>query len=148
MEYRHTQWGRLSVPLILLGTVAVVLLVAADDETSTFAASVIAAFIVAISALLLLTSRLEVTVGNGSVTAAFGFGWPRKTVVLADVKEVRRVRNRWWYGFGIRKIPDGWMYNVWGLEAIDVEYETGKVFRIGTDDPENLLAVLSLLTTK
>ena len=46
------------------------------------------------------------------------------------------------------KIPDGWMYNVWGLDAIDVVDETGKVFRIGTDDPENLLAVLSLLTTK
>jgi hypothetical protein len=148
MEYRHTQWGKMSVPFILVGTVIVVLLVAVDDETSTLAAAVIAAFIVVISTLLLLTSRLEVRVTNGSVTAAFGFGWPSKAMALRDIKEVRQVRNRWWHGFGIRKIPSGWMYNAWGLDAIDVVDETGKVFRIGTDDPENLFAVLSLLTTK
>jgi hypothetical protein len=147
MEYRHTQWGKLSVPLILLGTAMVVVLVAGDDEMSTFTAAMITSFVVAISGLLLLTSRLEVTVTNGSVAAAFGFGWPRKSIELHDVTSVRQVRNRWWHGFGIRKTPSGWMYNVWGLDAIDVEDKTGKVFRIGTNDPENLLAVLTLLTT-
>jgi hypothetical protein len=36
------------------------------------------------------------------------------------------------------------MYNVWGLDAVEVELSSGKVFRIGTNDPENLLAAISL----
>ncbi len=148
MEYQRTQWGKMSIPTILLGSMIVVLWLGGDDETSAFSTAVITAFVVAISAALLISSRLEVTVTTDRVTATFGFGWPRKAIELRDVTRVRQVRNRWWHGFGIRKIPVGWMYNVWGLDAIEVVDSTGKAFRIGTDDPANLLAVLSLLTTR
>ena len=60
------------------------------------------------------------------------------------VRGVRQVRNKWWYGWGIRKIPKGWMYNVWGLDAVELEMESGKVFRIGTDEPDQLLGALSI----
>ena len=40
---------------------------------------------------------------------------------------VREVRNRWIQGWGIRKISRGWMYNVWGLDAV----ETGAHIRQG-----------------
>jgi hypothetical protein len=39
------------------------------------------------------------------------------------------------------------MYNVWGLDAVEFELSSGKVFRIGTDEPEEPLAVLSLQVT-
>ena len=50
----------------------------------------------------------------------------------------------WWYGFGVRKVPHGTMYNAWGLRAVDVGLPDGKVFRVGTDDPEGLLTAISL----
>ncbi len=56
---------------------------------------------------------------------------------------MRPVRNSWWYGWGVRKVPGGWMYNVWGYDAIELELASGKVFRIGTDDPDGLLAALT-----
>jgi hypothetical protein len=36
---------------------------------------------------------------------------------------------------------------VWGLDAVEFDLSSGKVFRIGTDQPEALFAVLSLQVT-
>jgi hypothetical protein len=67
-------------------------------------------------------------------------------VRLGDITDIRQVRNKWYYGWGIRKIPGGWMYNVWGLDAVELELQSGKKFRIGTDEPTELLGILSLRT--
>ena len=39
------------------------------------------------------------------------------------------------------------MYNVWALDAVELEFTSGKVFRIGTDDSGNLFDALSLHVT-
>ena len=89
-------------------------------------------------------SRLKVRVASGQVHVAFGAGWPRRTVDLNDVVAVNQVRNNWYLGFGIRRIPRGWMYNVWGLDAVEIELPDGKVLRIGTNDPEGLHSAIAL----
>ncbi len=96
----------------------------------------------------LLVIPLKVTVSGGQVRAAFGWGWPRRTVDLADVVSARQVRNTWIYGWGIRKIRNGWMYNIWGFDAVELELSSGKVFRIGTDDSEGLLQGLGQSTNR
>jgi len=48
------------------------------------------------------------------------------------------VKNPWYYGWGIRFTPHGWLYNVSGLHAVEIELKNGKKYRIGTDVPENL----------
>ena len=101
-------------------------------------------FTVALLGIVLLFSRLEATVSDGRIVVAFGFGRPHREIEMADVTAVRQVRNTWIQGWGIRKITNGWMYNVWGLDAVEVELSSGDVFRIGTDDPENLLAAIAL----
>jgi len=42
-------------------------------------------------------------------------------------------------------ISGGWMYNVWGLDAVELNLTSGKVFRIGTDEPAELLAAVEQL---
>lgn len=148
MEYHHVQWGKLAVPVFLLGAVVSIPIILDDEETSTEFTVVIVAFMVGLVALVLHFSRLAVSVGDGRVAAAFGSGRPHRVIEFGDVTAVRRVRNKWWYGWGIRKIPNGWMYNAWGLDAVELDLDSGKVFRIGTDQPEELLAVLSLHVKK
>ncbi|MEA2023096.1 MAG: hypothetical protein U9N79_02265 [Actinomycetota bacterium] len=143
MEYRHTQWGYTALPTIIFFAVMVPI-AAADDDVSVTINVAMVAFIVVLLAVVLLFSRLEVTVSDGRIVAAFGFGRPHREIELADVTAVRQVRNTWIQGWGIRKITGGWMYNVWGLDAVEVELSTDSVFRIGTNDPENLLAAISL----
>ncbi len=89
-------------------------------------------------------SRLVVTVAEGAVTAAFGLGKPHRVVQLSDVTEASVVRNHWIRGWGVRKVSRGWMYNVWGLDAVELELTSGKVFRIGTNEPDRLHTAISL----
>ncbi|MFV9673651.1 MAG: hypothetical protein ACNYZH_10535 [Acidimicrobiia bacterium] len=143
MEYRHTQWGYTAIPTFLLFAVIIPFTVN-DDETTVAITAMLIAFTVALLAIVLLFSRLEVTVSNGRIVAAFGFGRPHREIELSDVVAVRQVRNTWIQGWGIRKITGGWMYNVWGLDAVEVELSSDTVFRIGTDDPENLHTAIAL----
>lgn len=142
MEYQHTQWGFFLVPTLMV--CAVVSIATTADETSTTLTVVTVGFVFVLLFVVLVFSRLEVTVSAGVVVAAFLFGRPHREIALEDVTAVRQVRNRWTQGWGVRKISEGWMYNVWGLDAVELELSSGKLFRIGTNDPENLFTTLSL----
>ncbi len=91
-------------------------------------------------------NRLTVIVGAGEVRAHFGPGWPRRTIAVHNIVGIKQVRNKWYYGWGMRGIPGGWMFNVWGLDAVELDLANGKKFRIGTDEPQDLLAALSAHT--
>jgi hypothetical protein len=91
--------------------------------------------------LLVAFSSLTVTVSSNAVEARFGPGWIGKRIPLEEVASCRAVRNLWIYGWGVRLIPGGWLYNVSGPEAVELTLTTG-VFRIGTDEPQVLCAAI------
>lgn len=86
--------------------------------------------------------RLSVSVDGVQVRAAFGWGWPRRRVAIAEVVAARHVRTSWWQGLGIRKVRNGWMFNNSGRDAIELRLRSGAVFLIGTDQPTELLGSL------
>ena len=92
--------------------------------------------------ILFLFGGLTTRVDAVSLNLSFGIGVIRKSVLLKDIESAESVENRWWYGFGIRLTPHGWMWNMKGLSAIEITYKTGKKFRVGTTNPEGLLAAL------
>ncbi|MGH6796691.1 MAG: hypothetical protein ACREDD_01345 [Methylocella sp.] len=63
-------------------------------------------------------------------------------VALSDIEDVRIVRNTWLNGFGIRMRPGWRLYNVSGLDAVELHLKTGDIRCIGTDDPRGLAAAL------
>lgn len=104
-----------------------------------------AALLALVLGLALAFSSLGSSVDEARIKVAFRFGWPAREIPIGSVLSHGAVRNKWWYGFGIRAYPGGWMYNVWGLDAVEVRYDTGdgpKAFRIGTDDPEGLVRAI------
>ena len=97
----------------------------------------------AVVALLLASfGSLEVRVDEEAVKLRFGVGLIRRTIALDRIESAARVRNRWWYGWGIRLTPHGWLWNVAGLDAVELRLTDGKLFRIGTGDPEGLQGAL------
>jgi len=86
----------------------------------------------------ILMGALTVEVDDALVRLRFGIGLVRKSFRLDEIASCRPVRNKWWWGWGIRLIPGGWLYNVSGLDAVELELKNGKVFRIGTDEPQVL----------
>ena len=141
MEYRHAQVGHAWLPALLLGLVVLLTLAVLG---AGLAALLTLVWLVPVVAIVGHFSLLTVTANEDGVKAAFGFGWPRRVISYQDVVAARVVRNKWYYGWGIRKVPRGWMYNVWGLDAVELEMDNGKVFRIGTDEPEVLQGVLGI----
>jgi len=98
--------------------------------------------IVAAITLAALFHGLRVTVDSRDIQLRFGIGIIRKRIPLESIASARMVRNKWWYGFGIRLTPHGWLWNQHGLDAIELCYQNGKFFRIGTDDSQALFAHL------
>ncbi|MCL1599992.1 MAG: hypothetical protein M3112_00470 [Actinomycetia bacterium] len=144
MEYHHTQYGYTG---ILTTGLLVALMwgsVQSAFEESRWIGVLIASFLVFIVALTFWFSKLKVTVAHGGVMATFGLGKPHRVIQLSDVAHVRQVRNSWVQGWGVRKITDGWMYNVWGLDAVELELDSGDVFRIGTDERDELSTAITL----
>lgn len=140
VDYEHTQTGRITLLVgaffAIIGALAVPAIYGEDPT----AALILVAAIAVILGTVIVFNRLTVTVRAGEVSAAFGWGWPRRTFAFHDVAAVRHVRNSWIYGWGSRWIPGGWMYNVWGREAVELYLTSGRKFRIGTDEPNQLLA--------
>ena len=73
----------------------------------------------------------------------FGPGLFRKGFAVAEVSDARMVRNRWYYGWGIRYTPHGWLFNVSGFDAVQIELRSGKKYRIGTDEPKKLCEAIT-----
>lgn len=135
MRYRHTQFGWVTV-----GACAAIILLfewlplpARAQRELLFAAPMLV-----VAVVVALFGALTVEVDDLSVQLRFGIGLIRKSFSLADIASCRAVRNRWWWGWGIRLIPGGWLYNVSGLDAVELAMRNGKVFRIGTNEPHAL----------
>jgi hypothetical protein len=92
--------------------------------------------------ILALFHSLTVTVSRQEVRLHFGIGLIRKRFALSGIESVRTVRNHWYNGWGIRVIRKGWLYNVSGLDAVELRFHDGKVARIGTDEPVRLVRAI------
>jgi hypothetical protein len=136
--YHHTQVGR--VTLIALATAMIVLgallLLVREPAVDVLLFALLG--VLALTALCF--STLTVTVDGRSVTARFGPGLIRRRIELGKVRAVWPVRNLWWYGWGIHWTPHGWLWNVSGLDAVEIDLADGRCFRIGTDEPDALAA--------
>ncbi len=92
--------------------------------------------------ILAFFHNLTVSVDQEFVQLAFGVGIVHRKIPLNELTSCKVVTNQWWWGFGIRKIPGGWMWNVSGLKAVELRRKNGRMFRVGTDEPEALAAVI------
>ncbi len=136
-QYRHTQIGYL---LITLYSIAILFLGYLNIMTNFHPLALIGLIIVLM--VLGTFARLTVTVDDQMIRIQFGVRIIRKNFPLKEIEAYRVVKNPWYYGWGIRFTPRGWLFNVSGFSAIELQMKNGKRYRIGTDDPDNLAAAL------
>jgi hypothetical protein len=138
--YRHRQSSLLIPTVTLLPALAVIAAVLTAQRAVVF--TPLALLAVIFIALALGFSSLTVEVGADEIVWFFGPGIWRKRIDRRDVASVEAVRNPWWYGIGIHLTPRGWLYNVGGRDAVEIALVSGRTLRIGTDEPDALLAAL------
>jgi len=131
--YRHTQVGWLMI--FLLGGGALVALLASMSLAGN---PVFAGVFLLLAGLLALFWSLSVEIRDGVLECRFGVGLIRRRIPLSEIRDAHPARNCWWYGWGIRLTPHGWLWNVSGLGAVELDLAGGKRFRIGTDQPQQL----------
>ncbi|MEA5472406.1 hypothetical protein [Spirulina sp. 06S082] len=136
MLYKHTQIGVtilviLAIAALLMGVIALFI----SKEASIWSAI---AVISSLAVIAILFGTLTVEVEAGKLRCWFGMGLIHKEFNLTEVTDVKIIKNPWFYGWGIRRVPDAWMFNVSGLDAVQMQFSSGRKFRIGTDEPRRL----------
>jgi len=131
--YRHTQVGGL-----ILAMIGVTLVVVASIAVAAGFHPVLLVVIGVEALVMLLFGWLTVEVAGGVVRLRFGTGPIGRSFELSEIREVQCVRNHWYWGWGIRWFGRGWLFNVSGLDAVEIVMSSGKVYRIGTDEPKRL----------
>jgi hypothetical protein len=132
MMYKHTQIGW--VNLVIATTV--ILIMAFWAALNPIIYMVITLIVLTI--LLAIFSSLTVTGDSDEIMFYFGPGVVKKRINYDQIKSAEKVRNRWYYGWGVRWYGPGWLYNVSGLDAVELKLADGKQLRIGTDEPDQL----------
>ncbi len=130
-RYRHTQTGW-AIIITAIGVAAILLPVVAALDAGPLPLGIVAATLL----LMGLFATLTVVVDDTHLRFRFTFGLIRKRIAVADIRHYKAVRNPWYYGWGIHLYPGGVLYNVSGLQAVEILLKGGKRLRIGTDEPD------------
>jgi len=134
--YKHRQIGTLMIIGLGLGTLMTLRLL---FSVSSGPAKTISALISALLIFcLFLFWSLSVEVKSDHIRVYFGFGIIHKEISLSEIMLVNVVRTPWYYGWGIRPAPHGWMFNVSGFGGVELIFKNNQRFRIGSDEPDLL----------
>lgn len=139
LPYRHTQRGVVMLTGLLIGAVVAGYAALINPAATRWIVLPIALGLIALAWLF---SSLTVIVNSDELRWYFGPGAWNYRISLRDIAAVRIVRNSAFSGFGIRMRPGFRLYNVSGLNAVEVRLKSGEIRRIGTDDPNGLSAAL------
>lgn len=142
MSYQHTQAGTMNRVIIgaLIAADLVALAVFAPNDPDAIAPLLFTGALLLV--VLALFHSLTVEIVRGELRIRFGVGLIRRRFAIEEIQRVQPLRTRWWSGWGIRLTPHGWLFNVSGFDAVQIELANGKKYLIGTDEPKKLAAAI------
>lgn len=130
------------VAILSAGLVFVTAFIALAEHPVKYAALSVVGLLLLI--MLLIFYKLEVEVSDHSVDVRFGIGLIRRHIDISDISAAAVVRNPWWVGWGIRFALNYTLYNVSGLDAVELTLKGKKrKIRIGTNAPKELVYLIN-----
>jgi len=147
MIYRHRQTGFVMIVLFVIAFfICVDLFVLGIVFWFHLLSATMLGLIIVLMVLIpvpgVLFSALTITINQRCLDWYFAFGFWKKNLKIADISSCRIVKNPWYYGWGIRRIPGGWLYSVSGRKAVEIRLRDDGLLRLGSDEPDKLLAAL------
>jgi hypothetical protein len=138
-EYREFQFGWIIFGCIIFVQVLMTHFYLNNVGDSPLDANIYLVVSLLNTVVLLLFYGLTTRATNEMIVISFGIGIIKKRIRLDRIKSVEAVKTPWYYGWGIRIIPKGILYNVSGLHGVELKFnDTNRVLRIGTRDSHNL----------
>lgn len=131
-QSKQTSWFVWLIIVFGGAGIASLYMVEMSDKERLPSAILIAVFCLAI---FLLFSKLESTVYTDRIEIKFGVGIIKKTILFSEIETIEKVTNKFWYGWGIRLTPHGWLWNISGYQAVQFNLKgKTKGFRLGCSD--------------
>jgi hypothetical protein len=141
MNYQTKQISFFALFLLIDILIILLLVYYFDLGEKAIEEGVIVAVIVIFGLIMFIFYGLFIEVTETQIKLKYGIGLIRRSIEINDIDTVECVRNKWWYGWGIRLTPHGWLWNISGLDAVEIKYkDTDRKFRIGTNDSNKLKA--------
>lgn len=92
-----------------------------------------------LTSIYFLFYGMTTIITSEKISIAFGIGIITISIPLKRIVTVTKVKNPWYYGWGIRIIPGGMLYNISGSLGVELQFnDSNRVIRIGTKDPQQL----------
>ena len=99
--------------------------------------------------VFLIFYKLSISIDGDYIRITYGIGIIQKNIKITDIASVKKVRNKWYYGWGIRFIGKGWLYNISGLDAIELSFKNkSSIDRIRISKSSNLGNKLNQIIAK
>lgn len=135
-EYKHTQYGALMFVVFLFTSILITVVAVAIIAEGRLVAAILMILLYLLGISLFYS--LTIQVAEEKIKFWFGFGLFRKTYALNEIKSTRIVKNPWYYFWGVKSIPGGWLYSIAPGPALELVLKNGLIVHIGTDQPKIL----------
>ncbi|MFI5164176.1 MAG: hypothetical protein ACHQHP_02895 [Bacteroidia bacterium] len=143
IRYKHTQFGWVIVLLLLLAGAVILIVAISNKEYEHLKVSLLPAAFIIFSCLMLFHS-LTAVVTNENVKVYFASGLISKTIPLEKIIGCSVLKNKLVAGWGIRIGIGFTLWNVSGLDSVELTFKDKNwKFRIGTDKPEELFQAIT-----
>ena len=123
MTYSKTQYGKLLIGFTAVFIILTLVFFNKLKEYDPTADIPVMLALVLFLLFLLNFYRLKVEVYHQEISVSFGIGLIKKKININDIESVDAVRNSFWYGWGIRLTPHGWLWNISGYEAVELSFK-------------------------
>ncbi len=133
-EYSHTQVGWVILVSTLAAIAGLLWVLSVTRELSPTIFFVLLILVLALATFATLTVNIE----GRRLRVVFGVGLFQKSFPFSQIISCRIATSPWYFGWGLRIIPDGWLFNVSGFRSVELRMRNGRIYRIGTDEPEKL----------
>ena len=139
MNYKNTQIGTLII-YVLFGIILLYGFIFFQGGIS----NLIIVTMVFVLLILISFVTLTITIDQTNLQIKFGYGIYKKKFPLQEIISAKSVKNKWYYGWGIRYWfwPKMRIFNVSGFDAVEIHMKNKTIYRIGTDEPQKLESVI------
>lgn len=138
--YRHTQYGFFMLVVFLITgiLIAVVTLQILAENRVPSAIGVLGVYLLGV----LMFYSFTVGISGEKLQFWFGIGVIRKTITLSEIRSTKEVNNPWYYFWGVKLIPGGWLYAIAPGTAVEIELKDGRIVQLGTNQPQKLIQAI------
>jgi len=141
--YQHRQVGIVTILMIVVSAVftAFVLVSALQSAEGPATLLTVTGLVVTGGFILALMAfyAFTIQIADRAVTFWFGWGVGKQSLPLDAIQSVEIVRNPWYYLWGIKSIPGGWLYSIApGGLALELVLKDQRKIRLGTNRAEEV----------